>query len=170
MFHGGNPDSTVKGIATTMMVTFDMLKRANAAGLNMVISHEDTWWNDRDETKDLTANALYKLKTEYIQKNDMIVWRNVCCEFGPARALYGMLINVGNRPCVQRKCETPRGRNSLDVIHTTPAQGSLDMDYRYAQRACLLVKLVNRRDNLAPARRRTGAIGIVGQMPFMHVN
>jgi putative NIF3 family GTP cyclohydrolase 1 type 2 len=76
VFHGGNPDSAVKGIATTMMVTFDLLKRANAAGLNMVISHEDTWWNDRDETKDLTVNALYKLKTEYIQKNDMIVWRD----------------------------------------------------------------------------------------------
>ena len=76
VFHGGNPDSTVKGIATTMMVTFDMLKRANAAGLNMVISHEDTWWNDRDDTKDLTANALYKLKTDYMQKNNMIVWRD----------------------------------------------------------------------------------------------
>ena len=76
VFHGGNPDSTVKGIATTMMVTFDMLKRANVAGLNMVISHEDTWWNDRDDTKGLTANPLYKLKTEYIQKHDMIVWRD----------------------------------------------------------------------------------------------
>ena len=41
-FKLGNPDSTVKGIATTVMVTFDMLKRANQAGLNMVISHEDT--------------------------------------------------------------------------------------------------------------------------------
>jgi hypothetical protein len=76
VFHGGNPDSIVKGIATTMMVTFDMLQRANAAGLNMVISHEDTWWNDRDDTKDLTANALYKLKTEYIQTNDIVVWRD----------------------------------------------------------------------------------------------
>ncbi len=76
VFHGGNPESTVKGIATTMMVTFDVLKRANAAGLNMVISHEDTWWNDRDDTKDLTGNALYKLKTEFILKNDMIVWRD----------------------------------------------------------------------------------------------
>ena len=74
-FKLGNPDSTVKGIATTVMVTFDMLKRANQAGLNMVIAHEDTFWNDRDETKDLTANPLYKLKTEYVLKNDMIVWR-----------------------------------------------------------------------------------------------
>jgi putative NIF3 family GTP cyclohydrolase 1 type 2 len=75
-FKVGNPDVTVKGIATTMMTTFDMLKRAHAAGLNMIITHEDTFWNDPDDTKDLTENALYKLKTEYVLKNDMIVWRN----------------------------------------------------------------------------------------------
>ncbi len=75
-FKAGNPDVTVRGIATTMMVTFDMLKRANAAGLNMVMTHEDTFWNDPDDTKNLTENALYKLKTEYILKNDMVVWRD----------------------------------------------------------------------------------------------
>ena len=74
-FKLGNPDSQVKGIATTVMVTFDVLKRANEAGLNMVIAHEDTFWNDRDDTKDLTSNPLYKMKTEYVAKNDMIVWR-----------------------------------------------------------------------------------------------
>jgi putative NIF3 family GTP cyclohydrolase 1 type 2 len=74
-FKLGNPDSIVKGIATTVMTTFDVLQRANQAGLNMVITHEDTFWNDRDETKDLTSNPLYKVKTEYVLKNDMIVWR-----------------------------------------------------------------------------------------------
>ena len=75
-FKLGNPDSTVTGIATTIMATFDMLKRAHAAGLNMVISHEDTFWNDRDDVKDLAENPLYKLKTEYVLKNGMIVWRD----------------------------------------------------------------------------------------------
>ena len=75
-FKVGNPDVTVKGIATTMMVTFGMLKRAHAAGLNMVIAHEDTYWNDPDETKDLTENPLYKLKTDYVVNNDMVVWRD----------------------------------------------------------------------------------------------
>ena len=75
-FKAGDPDVTVKGIATTMMVTFDMLKRANAAGMNMVITHEDTFWNDRDDTKDLARNPLFKLKTEYILKNDMVIWRD----------------------------------------------------------------------------------------------
>ncbi len=75
-FKVGNPDVTVKGIAVTMMTTFGMLKRAQAAGLNMVVSHEDTFWNDRDDTKDLTDNALYKLKTGFVVKNDMVVWRD----------------------------------------------------------------------------------------------
>lgn len=74
-FKLGNPDATVKGIATTVMSTFDVLKRAHEAGLNMVITHEDTFWNDRDETKDLLSNPLYKLKTEYVLTHDMIVWR-----------------------------------------------------------------------------------------------
>lgn len=74
-FKIGDPDGTVHGIATTMMTTFDVLKRAHAAGLNMVITHEDTFWNDRDDTSGLDGNPLYRLKTEYILKNGMIVWR-----------------------------------------------------------------------------------------------
>jgi len=75
-FKLGDPDATVKGIATTMMATFDVLKRANAAGLNMVITHEDTFWNDRDDTKDLAGIRLYQLKTEYALKNGLVVWRD----------------------------------------------------------------------------------------------
>ena len=75
-FKVGNPDTVVKGIATTVMVTFEMLKRAHQAGLNMVIAHEDTYWNDRDDIKDLGDNKLYKLKAEFILKNDMVVLRD----------------------------------------------------------------------------------------------
>ena len=74
-FKSGDPDSQVKGIATTVIVTFEMLKRANEAGLNMVIAHEDTFWNDRDDTKDLTSNPIYLKKTDFINKNGMIIWR-----------------------------------------------------------------------------------------------
>jgi putative NIF3 family GTP cyclohydrolase 1 type 2 len=74
-FKAGDPDSEVKGIATTVMVTFNMLQRASKAGLNMVIAHEDTFWNDRDDTKDLLTNPLYLKKTDFIKKNGMIIWR-----------------------------------------------------------------------------------------------
>jgi putative NIF3 family GTP cyclohydrolase 1 type 2 len=74
-FKIGDPDATVTGIATTVMVMFDVIQRAHQAGLNFVIAHEDTFWNDRDETKDLLDNPLYKLKTEYCRQNNIIVWR-----------------------------------------------------------------------------------------------
>jgi putative NIF3 family GTP cyclohydrolase 1 type 2 len=64
VFHAGNPDIEVKGIATTFMATLDLIQRAHAAGLNMVISHETTYWNDRDDTNGLTADAVYQFKTD----------------------------------------------------------------------------------------------------------
>jgi hypothetical protein len=39
-FKSGDENSPVTGIATTVMSTFDVLKRAAAAGKNMVITHE----------------------------------------------------------------------------------------------------------------------------------
>lgn len=75
-FKLGNPDTVVTGIATTMMTTLSVMHRAHAAGLNMVITHEDTFWNDRDDTSDLVELPLYKLKTEFARKNDMVVWRD----------------------------------------------------------------------------------------------
>jgi putative NIF3 family GTP cyclohydrolase 1 type 2 len=74
-FKIGDPDATVTGIATTVMATFDMIKRATKAKLNLIVTHEDTFWNDRDETKDLLDNPLYKLKTEYCRSHGVIIWR-----------------------------------------------------------------------------------------------
>jgi hypothetical protein len=48
-FKFGGPDTVVKGIATTVFCSFDLVRRASAAGLNMIIPHEDTYWNDRDD-------------------------------------------------------------------------------------------------------------------------
>ena len=48
-FKAGGPDTTVTGIATTVFASFDMIQRAVAAGLNMIVPHEVTFWNDRDD-------------------------------------------------------------------------------------------------------------------------
>jgi putative NIF3 family GTP cyclohydrolase 1 type 2 len=75
-FKAGDPDAEVKGIATTMFSTFDVLKRAHQAGLNFVITHEDTWWNDPDDIKALTTNPLYLKKLDFIKQSGLIIWRN----------------------------------------------------------------------------------------------
>ena len=74
-FKAGNPDTRVKGIATTFMATLDVLQRAAAAGKNFVITHEPTFWNHLDATQDFTADSLYQHKLNFIQQHEMIVWR-----------------------------------------------------------------------------------------------
>jgi putative NIF3 family GTP cyclohydrolase 1 type 2 len=96
-FKIGDPDAAVTGIATTVMATFDMIQRAHAAGLNLIITHEPTFWRDRDETADLLDNPVFKLKTEYCRKNGMIVWRFHDHQHArrPDQAIVGSLRSVG---------------------------------------------------------------------------
>ena len=74
-YKSGGPATEVKGIATTVMATFDQIKRANAEGLNFILSHETTYWNDRDLVKDLTDDPVYKIKSEFCAKNNIVIHR-----------------------------------------------------------------------------------------------
>lgn len=51
----GEPDTPVDGIAVTMMATLDVLERAAAAGHNMVITHEPTFYDHLDPTDGLVG-------------------------------------------------------------------------------------------------------------------
>jgi putative NIF3 family GTP cyclohydrolase 1 type 2 len=74
-FKVGNPEVAVKGIASTFMSTFDVLQRANALGLNMVVTHEPTFWSDEDAQANLAGDPLYRQKVAFVEKNNMVVWR-----------------------------------------------------------------------------------------------
>lgn len=74
-FKTGNPDTEVKGIATTFMATLDLLQRAHAAGMNFVITHEPTFWNDADTIKDLGDDSIYQFKVDFCNRNNLVVWR-----------------------------------------------------------------------------------------------
>jgi putative NIF3 family GTP cyclohydrolase 1 type 2 len=74
-FKGGGPDMEVGGIATTFLATMEVLRKAHEAGLNMVITHEPTFYNHLDNTEQLDGDAVLKAKQEYIAANNMIVFR-----------------------------------------------------------------------------------------------
>jgi len=74
-FKIGGPETEVTGIATTFMCSLDLLQQAQAAGLNMVIPHEVTFWNDRDDITGLENDPIYKYKTEFGARNRMVVLR-----------------------------------------------------------------------------------------------
>jgi putative NIF3 family GTP cyclohydrolase 1 type 2 len=74
-YKAGGPDIEVTGIATTVFVTLDVIQRASAAGLNMIIPHEDTFWNDRDDTTIVADDPLYKTKLELLKSRNVVVFR-----------------------------------------------------------------------------------------------
>jgi len=70
----GSPDAPVKGIATTMMATLDVLQRAAAAGRNMVITHEPTFFSHPDSTDPLKNDPTYQFKLDFLTKREMVVF------------------------------------------------------------------------------------------------
>ena len=73
----GDPNTPVTGIATTMMATFDVLRRAQAEGRNLVITHEPTFYSHLDKTDVLEKenDAVWAEKLKFITDHKMVVWR-----------------------------------------------------------------------------------------------
>jgi putative NIF3 family GTP cyclohydrolase 1 type 2 len=74
-FKAGSPDEQVRGIATTGMATFDVLRRAAAAGRNLVITHEPTFYNHLDQTAHLEADSVFSAKMRFVREHGMVVFR-----------------------------------------------------------------------------------------------
>jgi putative NIF3 family GTP cyclohydrolase 1 type 2 len=74
-FKVGDAGSPVTGIATTVMSTFDVVKRAVAAGKNMVITHEPTFWVGNDDVRSVTTDVVYQQKLQFMRDNRVVVWR-----------------------------------------------------------------------------------------------
>jgi putative NIF3 family GTP cyclohydrolase 1 type 2 len=74
-FKIGGPDSPVKGICTTFGTNFRVMQLAQKTGINMIITHEPTFWSDADRIDLVKNDPLYKVKLDYATRNNMVVWR-----------------------------------------------------------------------------------------------
>lgn len=74
-FKTGDADTPVTGIATTVMSTFDVIKRATAAGRNMVITHEPTFWTGNDDVSGFSEDVVYREKLAFLRDRNVVVWR-----------------------------------------------------------------------------------------------
>jgi putative NIF3 family GTP cyclohydrolase 1 type 2 len=70
----GTAQTPVKGIATTMMATLDVVQRAAASGKNMVITHEPTFYSHQDQIDQLLQDQTYRFKLDFLNKNNMVVF------------------------------------------------------------------------------------------------
>lgn len=83
-FKAGDPSAAVKGITVTTMATLEVLKKAVAAGANMVITTEPTFFARADNPNppagrgqgaNTTPDAVLAAKRDFIQKNNLVIWR-----------------------------------------------------------------------------------------------
>src|ERR1044072_4182475 len=75
-FKFGGGATIVTGIATTFMGTFEAITRASERGLNLIITHEDTYWNDADNPTSAEADPLvYKTKVDFMTRHDIAIFR-----------------------------------------------------------------------------------------------
>jgi len=71
----GDPQTSVKGIVTTMFATMEVMKKAVEMNCNLIIAHEPLYYNHLDETKHLGNDPVFLEKQRYIKENGLVIWR-----------------------------------------------------------------------------------------------
>jgi putative NIF3 family GTP cyclohydrolase 1 type 2 len=71
----GDPATIVTGIVTCFTPSMDVLRRAVALHANLIVTHEPTFYNHRDENTLLVNDPVYKEKLAYIGDHHLVIWR-----------------------------------------------------------------------------------------------
>jgi len=74
-FKAGSPDALVTGIATTVMATVDVLRRAAASGHNLVIAQEPTFYTATEDGGAAASDPVHAQKKSLIDERHLVVWR-----------------------------------------------------------------------------------------------
>jgi hypothetical protein len=74
-FKAGSADAIVTGVATTVMATVDVLRRAAAAGHNLVITQEPTFYTAAEDGAGRENDPVYAAKKALADDRHLVVWR-----------------------------------------------------------------------------------------------
>jgi len=94
---GGDPSTTVTGIATCMFATMDVLKQAVGKGCNLIVTHEPVYYNHLDETTQFQNDPVFLEKKKYINDHKLVIWRfhDYIHSIQPDGILSGMVVKLG---------------------------------------------------------------------------
>ena len=74
-FKAGDPSTTVTGIATVVLPTLDVLKRAVSGGQNLIITLEPTFYAANDEPGNRAKDPVYLAKKAFIDEHHLVIFR-----------------------------------------------------------------------------------------------
>jgi putative NIF3 family GTP cyclohydrolase 1 type 2 len=136
-FKSGGPDTTVTGIATTVFASFDVIQRAVAAGFNMIVPHEVTFWNDRDDVAVVSADPLYKQKADFLARHNVVIFRmhDHMHDQRPDFTYVGSARELG----LDAKYETAPGSHRFTLPETTLGALAATVQQRIGARALRVV-------------------------------
>lgn len=136
-FKAGGPDTEITGIATTCFVTLDVIRRATAKGLNLIVPHEDTFWNDRDDVAIVQGDPLYAQKRARLAAANIAVFRlhDHMHAQRPDFTYVGSARVVGLDP----RHEDPPGSHRFVIPATTLAALAADVQRRTGARGLRVV-------------------------------
>jgi putative NIF3 family GTP cyclohydrolase 1 type 2 len=142
-FKFGGPDTEVRGIATAMFCTFDVVKRATEAGYNMILPHEVTYWNDRDDISVVSSDPLYKTKVDFMREHNIVIFR-VHDHMHSQRPDF-LYVGLGRALGLESKYETAPESHRFVIPETTLGTLASDFQKRLGAHAVRVVGNPNAR-------------------------
>ncbi len=73
VFNAGNPDIIVTGIVTSFTSSIEVLKKAVAAGKNLLITQQPAYYMETEEY--LEGDPAFTYKKDFIEQNKLVIWR-----------------------------------------------------------------------------------------------
>ncbi|CAN7609197.1 Nif3-like dinuclear metal center hexameric protein [Paenibacillus sp. LjRoot56] len=89
----GRLDTEVQKVAVVFMTTYAAIKQAVEAGVDLIITHEPTYYNHMDEGEWLSGNPVYEKKRALIEESGIAIFRlhDYVHSYKPDGILVGML-------------------------------------------------------------------------------
>ena len=81
----GDPSAECTGVAVTCFASIEVIRRAVELGVNFIIVHEPTFFNDPEETGFLEGNAAYEEKRRLLDEKGIVIWRDHDHIHGPGK-------------------------------------------------------------------------------------
>ena len=115
-FKSGDPRARVTGIVTTFIATREVLRRAKELKANLVITHEPTYYQHRDDTTPLKGDPVLESKRRFIEGSGIAVWRfhDYWHRHKPDGILQGLARKLG-----WEKYRDPRRQSFFRIPQTT---------------------------------------------------
>src|SRR5947199_10219362 len=69
----GDASQSVKGIVTTFLATQEVIHGATTVGANLIITHEEIFYSNRDDMNWLENDQVSMAKTQLIQQHELFL-------------------------------------------------------------------------------------------------